>query len=466
MNLDKSQKALLKKAAKNLNISNIDNFYIGNIKNFNDAYYWIAKNIIKNSNIKKIAYPNNTNNIELKNPYDLNKWLDIVYKIYSANKTKDIPIPSLLEQAYVFFEKNDEEYINFKTWFKYYYDGENLKYSSKEDSMKKKALYTGNLQNTSNYSHNTYDLPGSSFSSVSRSAIEDSASSLKPEIDDSSSLKDWKRKVNTALRRIDQLLRTSDHISPDDFLSLSKLLLDFSDKIKRVQLISTAEDLTYQFSNSLLKYAKKNNNNIVKTASEILFKTAQDASQTPPAAQAQPDNQDVQEASPPAANAAGQQGATTVQSDTPTAATGDQSISVPGPDDVDPADVTKIKPIPGAKDGEYDSIMGDINLDDAASKLDEVAGMLSDRRIIRLLAEFDIMLDKIGIAAMFPELAEAQSKLIDGYSYALTRVTKMMGQLANARMLLESQDSGQELNESESASANPEVPKQKENFVE
>jgi hypothetical protein len=33
-------------------------------------------------------------------------------------------------------------------------------------------------------------------------------------------------------------------------------------------------------------------------------------------------------------------------------------------------------------------------------------------------------------------------------------------------MLLESQDSGQELNESESASANPEVPKQKENFVE
>ena len=47
----------------------------------------------------------------------------------------------------------------------------------------------------------------------------------------------------------------------------------------------------------------------------------------------------------------------------------------------------------------------------------EVAGMLADRRIIRQLAEFDIMLDKIGIASMFPELAESQSKLIDSFSY-------------------------------------------------
>jgi hypothetical protein len=49
------------------------------------------------------------------------------------------------------------------------------------------------------------------------------------------------------------------------------------------------------------------------------------------------------------------------------------------------------------------------------------------------------MLDKIGIASMFPELAESQSKLIDSFSYALTRVTKMMGQLANAKTLVDAQ---------------------------
>jgi uncharacterized transporter YbjL len=53
------------------------------------------------------------------------------------------------------------------------------------------------------------------------------------------------------------------------------------------------------------------------------------------------------------------------------------------------------------------------------------------------LAEFDIMLDKIGIASMFPELAEAQSKLIESYSYALTRVTKMLGMLSNNKAIME-----------------------------
>ena len=47
------------------------------------------------------------------------------------------------------------------------------------------------------------------------------------------------------------------------------------------------------------------------------------------------------------------------------------------------------------------------------------------------------MLDKIGIASMFPELAEAQSKLIESYSYALTRVTKMLGMLSNNKAIMD-----------------------------
>jgi len=108
-------------------------------------------------------------------------------------------------------------------------------------------------------------------------------------------------------------------------------------------------------------------------------------------------------------------------------------------DEAESVPLEKITPVPGAAEGEYAGLTGDINLDDAATKLDEVAGMLADRRIIRLLAEFDIMLDRLGIASMFPELAESQSKLIDSYSYALTRVTKMMGQLSNAKTLVDSQ---------------------------
>ena len=38
---------------------------------------------------------------------------------------------------------------------------------------------------------------------------------------------------------------------------------------------------------------------------------------------------------------------------------------------------------------------------------------------------------------MFPELAESQAKLIDSYGYALTRVTKMLGMLANTGALVQ-----------------------------
>jgi len=109
---------------------------------------------------------------------------------------------------------------------------------------------------------------------------------------------------------------------------------------------------------------------------------------------------------------------------------------IPSSDEVKPIRFEDIK-VPD-HDDRYDDLAGDINVGDAANKLDEIAGMLADRRVIRLLAEFDIMLDRLGIASMFPELAESQSKLIDSFSYALTRVTKMMGQLANAQQAISS----------------------------
>jgi len=116
------------------------------------------------------------------------------------------------------------------------------------------------------------------------------------------------------------------------------------------------------------------------------------------------------------------------------------NIDVPSSDNVEPAKFEDIE-TPGPKAGEYDNIIpGEVSITDASQKLEDVASMLADRRIIRYLAEFDIILDKLGIASMFPELAESQSKLIDAFSYALTRVTKMMRQLSNAQTLLDSSD--------------------------
>lgn len=477
-----SQKIMAKKIAKEFGVIDISKFSYGNLNNFNDAYYWTLLNIIETKNIKKVAYPNNSGGPILEQEYDIKKWLNIVYSIYFENKKTGEPILSLLEKYCEKLNKNNQEDANFKIWFKFYYNGENLKYSSMDGKMKKQALYIGNLgQSSSNYGHSSYDLPGSSFSMLSEERSADEPVTKAPITEsESDKLKAWKAKVNIACRRIDRLLRESDYLSPDEFLELSQLLLSFSHKVMGVKLISTAQDLTYQFSNTLNKYAKNNRPkknlktaSLIKNASDILIKTAQEAEQEeaaprppvePSAATSAAGNQTVQTGTSVQPGAAGE--ATEAPADPaenkPQSPQEAMKNSIPGPDEVDPVELKDIEPIPGPKEGEYDDIIGDVKLDDAAKKLDEVAGMLSDRRIIRLLAEFDIMLDKIGIAAMFPELAEAQSKLIDGYSYALTRVTKMMGQLANAKMLLEAQSDGEVIGVENESNINPDIPTEEE----
>ncbi len=440
---NKAEILLIKKASRDLGIKTADNFSYGNLKSLNDAYYWTLVNYIESKKIKKVAYPVGYGP-EQKSEVDINKWLDTVYLIYMNNKKTGEPVLNLVDHYSQSFNKDNGEDMDFKNWFKFYYSGENTKYASKEEIMKKKALFSGGLgQSADNYSQ-SYDLPGSSFTSAVQKADVDSG-----KIDNGEDLKMWKDKVHQACRRLDRLLREpGSNLTPSQYLDLAQLLLQFSHKIMEVRLTSTAADLTYQFADKLKKMG-------LHAGSDIMIKTAQDATQ-------QAESVEAAETAPVASEAVNQApGDQQAQAPQPSAEApveeGGLKSKIPSGDDVEPASLKDIKPIPGPKDGEYDNFFGDINLDDAASKLDEVAGMLSDRRIIRLLAEFDIMLDKIGIAAMFPELAEAQSKLIDGYSYALTRVTKMMGQLANAKMLIES--GGPAKTQEEEAAKNPEVPK-------
>jgi hypothetical protein len=117
--------------------------------------------------------------------------------------------------------------------------------------------------------------------------------------------------------------------------------------------------------------------------------------------------------------------------------------AAPEEPDPEPVDIKDIEPIPGPTKGEYEKLAGNITLADASEKLEEVAGTLADRRVIRLLAEFDIMLDKLGVASMFPELAESQAKLIDAYGYALTRVSKMLGMVSSSNKLVEMAGEGE-----------------------
>ena len=312
-----------------------------------------------------------------------------------------------LEYYSNFLDIEREEDTRFKKWFKYYSEGEHLKYSSNEEQdMKKSAIYMSNLgQAGSQYTHSRggFNMPGDSFDGAT---FDETADRSRSDADESDAFSSWKGKLHGALRRIDKLLR-SKHMDGEKYKMLAEHLLNLSHQVHCLKLASTISDVTHRAANTLEKHGQKD-------VADMLVKIAQDL----PAEAAVPEEGPPAEAAVPDPN--------------------DPKSAIPSGDDVDSVDLKDITPVPGAREGEYDELAGSISLDDAARKLDEVAGMLADRRIIRQLAEFDIMLDKIGIASMFPELAESQSKLIDAFSYALTRVTKMMGQLANAKSIADS----------------------------
>ena len=64
--------------------------------------------------------------------------------------------------------------------------------------------------------------------------------------------------------------------------------------------------------------------------------------------------------------------------------------------------------------------------------IDRLAGLsktLKSRDMIRELASIDILLNELGLASYFPELTDAQSKLIESYGYASNKVESIIAKL-------------------------------------
>jgi hypothetical protein len=388
-----------------------------------DYYDFMLKTAISDSKIKKTAYPNRGNSF-FTNPikrYDLTSWSECVKRIYKTHYADKIPYEDAVESESSNFFKDKEEKENFLKWLKYFNKGEHLKYNVKIPGViEKSASFNSSLSPVGDpYYSSAYPI---GFSEDSSELKDHDAlrNEVKDQADKKTNYRGWKKRFNTAIRRVDKLLKESeDYIDGDKYEEIMETLHRLDVQVGKVRLQSTASDLSYKTSQSLLKLGFHDGANILR-------KFAQEA--TPPVPTPEPVAPETSEASPE--EAASQQvleqnRAKERQNDRNNLDKGEEIIK-------------NLAPSPGAAPGEYDNIIPDsISMDDAAKKLEVIAGTLSDRRVIRYLAEFDIMLDKLGIASLFPELAEAQSKLIESYSYALTRVTKMLGMLSNNKAIME-----------------------------
>lgn len=77
----------------------------------------------------------------------------------------------------------------------------------------------------------------------------------------------------------------------------------------------------------------------------------------------------------------------------------------------------------------FDQSLGNITITDVVSKLEEVAKIFRNREIARQLSMVDLMLDKLGLASLFPTLGEVVQKNLEGNNYALTRLEDILSRL-------------------------------------
>jgi len=401
-------------------IESFDNKDDYSLKTLNDYYYLIFKSAMENREIKKFSYPMMFGPQEGDQEFDIDKWSGLVHKIYDAVSSGDMNLPSAIDYYAGSLDLKTSEDEKFKKWIQYYQKGEHLKYSSdEEDNIKKNGFQ--------------FPLMGPGTYGPDNAIVPKNNPSFKKH-DSKGEYIEWRSKLYSAIRRIDKLLRQSDdHIDKETHRDLADLLHHFDQEVRSLKHEVTASDLSFKYANKFKKAGfSKGHDELMKFSQDLSPGPLENREDVPePISENIPDtiSEDVLEPT---------------LDDVPEPIS--EGISELTPDRNESEEVNESslsKALSGgsqAREGEYEQLGGPITLTDAVIKLEEIAGRLSDRRTIRMLAEFDIMIDKIGIAAMFPELAEAQSKLIDGNSYALTRVTKMLGMLASGKSLIEISD--------------------------
>jgi hypothetical protein len=103
----------------------------------------------------------------------------------------------------------------------------------------------------------------------------------------------------------------------------------------------------------------------------------------------------------------------------------------------DPTRLVQPKPTgdkgnPDAGDNAIDRALKNITLPDTIAKLESIIQFHRNRQISRELLIVDLMLEALGIAAFFPSMAEAAKSSLDSNQYVLTRLEDVLGKLRGA----------------------------------
>lgn len=427
------------------------------------------------SDLKVESYYNFGDAIAVKS-YDVQKWMNTLKNIYEL-ESNGFSLNDAMKKVTTSWK--DNEVVNFQNWIKFYKSRSHLKYSLA------KNWYQGDAPG--------YYLPMDEKKEEFKASdpmeeLRAQVASSMSEKDRKEIIERQRHKLIGRLDSTEKLLRSHEGqlFSGAEFEKLLDCIYDLK---RKIQLVNKKSVSTKLYDDMIIREANILKRDGFNKASHVLYKLAQETP-TPPSAP--PPTESVgtpgDKPSPmpiPGNGAVPGEGSTTpsipdVAEEPATSEpaveeassgmskflenldTGDASeaddltvkedeLHVEDVDGVliaeaqelppNPAPVAA-KPVPGPIKAPVEEKKSDVSVEDLINtalgnvtaeqiilKLEDIAKILSTREIPRQLYYVDLMLDKMGIASLFPMLGEATNKAIDSNNYMSSRIDDMISKL-------------------------------------
>lgn len=392
-------------------IKALEKYAFNNRQNYN---FVIPHNVVKlvldfmrdNKEILKNSHPNNSGieGTELfTKQYDIGKWIETMRYIYNTADTNNLSLDTVTNQI---TEKwNKDEASHFKNWMRYYQEGNYNKYNVKT------AQFFQMRQD-----HDTPDI-----NSV-KDLFEPSASKSTQATEKQRRLDDARRKLRGRLKSVDELIEQYRDVLPKDVGAIiRKDVYDLREKVLGLELKASIVDSINRTSNQMRKNGFiEGAKALVKIAQEVANNTlpSLDAPVAIPAPNAGIVDEPVKEKKPKKQELPSFDFGLEQEPDT-------NGIPTPSPD----KDQIRVPEVNIGEDVIAIPDFSSATHRDALQKLEEINKVISERNVVRALAAVDIILGQLGIASYFPQLSEAQSKMMDAFNYAGSRVAETIGQM-------------------------------------
>lgn len=414
----------------------------------------------------KTAYPSDSKGLYIQSPHNIPQWLECMKAIYAHANNTGCSVDEATNLITQSWSKMDQ--IDFKTWLKFYQQNAHLKY--KKASMTKEGVgyleigQGGFLPFDKNDLRST--IPGvpnriPDMERFDQASLQDEAQKRKlqeqREVDEKEELK---RQVKALIGRLNSAERLATSKGIDKVLgpvyeSWLKALHDLKREIQIAPLrnIKSSLDLIYKKANLLEYLGKPEASNImIKLAQALPDPTAIDPAAVPSSAIPEPMNDAPVDLAMPSADDLEPDGNEKWLSEFLEGLSGtskkdeDDANDISDVDDlyVDEDDLVKsAQAVPGPGDnkehdvpdqsGQFhnkmDDVLATVTVNDVIAKLESLSNIFKNREISRELAKVDMMMDALGIASYFPNLAEAMQRSLDANQYMLTRIDDVLSSL-------------------------------------